>query len=128
MRLSEFEIETIKELAEKHFGEGTTVYLFGSRTDENKKGGDIDLFITNTDEKRLNIEAKVQFLAELKTKIGDRKIDVVFDNDFTTFKSHKYAKTIGETGQTDRSGSAVHDSQRTYEFCPGKNKNAFSSR
>ena len=75
MRLSEFEIETIKELAEKHFGEGTTVYLFGSRTDENKKGGDIDLFITIKDEKRLNIEAKVQFLAELKTKIGDRKID-----------------------------------------------------
>ena len=69
MRLSEFKKETIKELAEKHFGESTTVYLFGSRTDENKKGGDIDLFITNTDEKRLNIEAKVQFLAELKTKM-----------------------------------------------------------
>ena len=93
MRLSEFEIETIKELVEKHFGEGTTVYLFGSRTDENKKGGDIDLFITNTDEKRLNIEAKVQFLAELKTKIGDRKIDVVFDNDFTRQKENFY-KTI----------------------------------
>ncbi|PLB85643.1 DNA polymerase subunit beta [Dysgonamonadaceae bacterium] len=94
MRLSVFEIETIKELAEKHFGEGTTVYLFGSRTDENKKGGDIDLFITNTDEKRLNIEAKVQFLAELKTKIGDRKIDVVFDNDFTRQKENFYRSII----------------------------------
>lgn len=94
MRLSEFEIETIKELAEKHLGEGTTVYLFGSRTDENKKGGDIDLFITNKDEKRLNIEAKVQFLAELKTKIGDRKIDVVFDNDFTRQKENFYRSII----------------------------------
>jgi predicted nucleotidyltransferase len=94
MRLSEFEIETIKKLAEKHFGEGTTVYLFGSRTDENKKGGDIDLFITNKDEKRLNIEAKVQFLAELKTKIGDRKIDVVFDNDFTRQKENFYRSII----------------------------------
>lgn len=94
MRLSEFEIETIKELAEKRFGEGATVYLFGSRTDENKKGGDIDLFITNKDEKRLNIEAKVQFLAELKTKIGDRKIDVVFDNDFTRQKENFYRSII----------------------------------
>ena len=94
MRLSEFEIETIKELAEKHFGEGTTVYLFGSRTDENKKGGDIDLFITNKDERRLNIEAKVRFLAELKTKIGDRKIDVVFDNDFTRQKENFYRSII----------------------------------
>ncbi|WP_129594580.1 nucleotidyltransferase domain-containing protein [Seramator thermalis] len=94
MRLNEFEIETIKELAEKHFGEGTTVYLFGSRTDENKKGGDIDLFISNEDEKRLNIEAKVQFLAELKTKIGDRKIDVVFDNDFTRQKENFYRSII----------------------------------
>lgn len=94
MRLSEFEIGTIKKLAEKHFGEGTTVYLFGSRTDEDKKGGDIDLFITNKDKKRLNIEAKVRFLAELKTKIGDRKIDVVFDNDFTRQKENFYRSII----------------------------------
>ena len=94
MRLNEFQIEAITKLAQKHFGEGTTVYLFGSRTDENKKGGDIDLFISNEDEKRLNIEAKVQFLAELKTKIGDRKIDVVFDNDFTRQKENFYRTII----------------------------------
>jgi predicted nucleotidyltransferase len=90
MRLNEFQIEAINTLAKKHFGEGTTVYLFGSRTDENKKGGDIDLFITNQDKNRLHLEAKVQFLAELKTKIGDRKIDVVFDNDFTRQKENFY--------------------------------------
>ncbi|HNV63344.1 MAG: nucleotidyltransferase domain-containing protein [Bacteroidales bacterium] len=96
MRLNEFQIETINTLAKKHFGEGTTVYLFGSRTDENKKGGDIDLFITNKDEKKLNIEAKVRFLAELKAKIGDRKIDVVFDNAFTRQKENFYRTIIRE--------------------------------
>lgn len=90
MRLNEFQIEAINKLAKKHFGEEATVYLFGSRTDEDKKGGDIDLFITNKDEKRLNIEAKVRFLAEIKTKIGNRKIDVVFDNDFTRQKENFY--------------------------------------
>jgi len=80
MRLSESQIEIIKKLAKKYFGPMATVYLFGSRTDENKKGGDIDLFISNDDENILTIEAKVRFLAELKRNIGDRKIDVVFDN------------------------------------------------
>ncbi len=94
MRLNEFQIEVINKLARKHFGEGATVYLFGSRADEDKKGGDIDLFITNKEEKRLNSEAKVQFLAELKIKIGDRKIDVVFDNDFTRQKENFYRTII----------------------------------
>lgn len=80
MRLSESQIEIINKLAKKYFGQMATVYLFGSRTDENKKGGDIDLFISNDDENILTIEAKVRFLAELKRNIGDRKIDVVFDN------------------------------------------------
>ena len=80
MRLSESQIEIINKLAKKYFGPMATVYLFGSRTDENKKGGDIDLFISNDDENILTIEAKVRFLAELKRNIGDRKIDVVFDN------------------------------------------------
>lgn len=80
MRLSESQIEIIDHLAKKHFGAMTIVYLFGSRTDENKKGGDIDLFISNDNEDVLTLEAKVRFLAELKKNIGDRKIDVVFDN------------------------------------------------
>jgi predicted nucleotidyltransferase len=64
MRLNEFEIDTINKLAKKHFGDGTSVYLFGSRTDDRKKGGDIDLFIGNDNEEVLTLEAKVGFLAE----------------------------------------------------------------
>lgn len=90
MRLSPFEIEIINKIARKHFGQETTVWLFGSRTDDNKKGGDIDLFINNTNEAALTIEAKIHFLAELKTKIGDRKIDVVFDNANTRQKKNFY--------------------------------------
>jgi uncharacterized protein len=64
-------------LADKHFGKGTNVFLFGSRTDMQRRGGDIDWFIRN--ENVLTIEAKVSFLAELKLKIGEQKIDVVFE-------------------------------------------------
>ena len=90
MRLSRFHISTINKLAKKHFGQGTTVSLFGSRTDDNKKGGDIDLLIKNKDEAFLNLEAKVRFISELKMKIGDRKIDVVFDNATTRQKVNFY--------------------------------------
>ena len=88
MRLNEFQIQSINQLARKYFGTETTVFLFGSRTDDTKKGGDIDLLINNTYEKALTLEAKVRFLAALKTKIGDRKIDVVFDNTTTRQKKN----------------------------------------
>ena len=90
MRLNKFQIDLIKKLAVKHFGPETTVYLFGSRTDDNKKGGDIDLFVNSANEAALTLEAKIHFLAELKTKIGDRKIDVVFDNANTRKKKNFY--------------------------------------
>ena len=90
MRLTNFQIDTINELARKYFGQETIVYLFGSRTDDRKKGGDIDLFINNSNETELTVETKIHFLAELKRKIGDRKIDVVFDNAGTRQKKNFY--------------------------------------
>lgn len=90
MRLNKFQIDTITNLARKYFGNDSTVYLFGSRTNDDLRGGDIDLFIRNGNETGLTIEAKIHFLAELKAKIGDRKIDVVFDNANTRQRKNFY--------------------------------------
>jgi predicted nucleotidyltransferase len=90
MRLSEFQIEIINKLAKKHFGQDATVFLFGSRTDDCMKGGDIDLFVKNGNEITLTVEAKIHFLTELKAQIGERKIDVVFDNATTRQKKNFY--------------------------------------
>jgi predicted nucleotidyltransferase len=90
MRLSEFEITAINSIAKKHFGTGVRVFLFGSRVDTDKKGGDIDLFIKNNDDELLTLETKIQFLVELKSQIGDQKIDVVFDNEITRSKVDFY--------------------------------------
>lgn len=79
MRLTENQIAAINQTAKKHFGISAKVYLFGSRVDNNKKGGDIDLLINSDETGRLTFQNKIQFLIDLKARIGDRKIDVVFD-------------------------------------------------
>jgi len=80
MRLSEYEIESILSAASRHFGTNVQVFLFGSRTNNLKRGGDIDLFIRNPDSERLKIRAKIDFITELIQLIGEQKIDVVLDN------------------------------------------------
>jgi predicted nucleotidyltransferase len=90
MRLSQFEIETITTLVQKYFGEDAQVFLFGSKVDDNKKGGDIDVFVKNNDNNRLTLEAKINFLVDLKSIIGDQKIDLVFDNANTRLKTNFY--------------------------------------
>lgn len=49
------------------------VYLFGSRVDDNAKGGDIDLMVLS---KKINVMAKLQILASLHRQLGERRIDV----------------------------------------------------
>ncbi|WP_016778392.1 nucleotidyltransferase domain-containing protein [Anaerophaga thermohalophila] len=90
MRLTSHEIKAIKTITNKIFGGQATVSLFGSRVDDMKKGGDIDLLIKCPDKNKYTIENKVRFLAELKQEIGDQKIDVVFDNQITRQKKFFY--------------------------------------
>lgn len=78
MRLTENQINAIRSTAQLIFGDFVEVFLFGSRIEDDLKGGDIDLLI-HAEEKSMNIRNKALFLVALKKKIGDQKIDVVFD-------------------------------------------------
>ena len=78
MRISCREIAAIKELAKACFGAEAVVYLFGSRVDDGKRGGDIDLYIETDERDAVRVlDAKYDFLAKLKRRIGDQRIDVV---------------------------------------------------
>lgn len=79
MRLTHFEIEAIVNTFKEVFKEGD-IYLFGSRVDEHKKGGDIDLYIDAPYKDDL-MDKKIDFLVKLKAKIGEQKIDVVLSRD-----------------------------------------------
>lgn len=79
MRLTEFEFKSILESFKKYFSVGD-IYLFGSRVDDAQKGGDIDLYIDTNDSDNLT-EKKLQMLRDIKNKIGEQKIDVLFSTD-----------------------------------------------
>ncbi|WP_456402307.1 hypothetical protein [Persephonella sp.] len=53
VRLSEKQIENIKNAVREIFGGSAKAYLIRSRTDISKKGGDIDLLILVKDRKGL---------------------------------------------------------------------------
>ena len=79
MRLSSYQLKAIKETFFEVFERGE-IYIFGSRVKDSIKGGDIDLYLVVKDKKDL-FKKKIKFLAKLKRKIGEQKIDVVFNID-----------------------------------------------
>jgi len=81
MRLSNNEINEIKAVTHSVFGVDALVTLFGSRIDDSKRGGDIDLLIkcNDTISRAERYELKLKFLVQLKNRIGDQKIDVLID-------------------------------------------------
>lgn len=80
LRLTGFEVQSIKKWTLKYFGKWAQVRLFGSRIDSNAKGGDIDLYISD-----YNVadpyDAKIKFLISVQSEIGEQKIDVVIAKD-----------------------------------------------
>ena len=73
MRLKYSERDTIKRIV-KNIDPDSKVFLFGSRTDDGAKGGDIDLLIFT---KRKKLSDKLKLQVKLKEKLGDRKIDIL---------------------------------------------------
>jgi len=79
MRLSKEYIGVIKNYFKEFFKEGE-IYLFGSRIDDSKRGGDIDLYLVVKEHQNL-FEKKIKFLSRIKRELGEQKIDIVFNID-----------------------------------------------
>lgn len=79
MRLQKRIIDIIKQSLFDSFGD-VDIYLFGSRVDDDKKGGDIDIAV-DTDISRVEFRRnKAKFISNL-IRIGfDLKIDIVSYN------------------------------------------------
>lgn len=80
MRVTPEQLKVFDTFAHQYFGEDAGLWLFGSRVDDGKKGGDYDFLVetalSNADE---IIERKIALLAELQgtAQFEDEKIDIV---------------------------------------------------
>lgn len=96
MRLKDWEVRTIRETAAEVFGPNVRVYLFGSRTDDSVRGGDIDLYVESDDPLEHEAKLSARFEARLKRRLGDQKIDVVVWHPETkTAPIHERARATG---------------------------------
>lgn len=67
------------------------IYLFGSRADDTAKGGDIDLLVLS---KKINLMTKLEILAQLHRRLGERKIDIAVYPDAT----RPFPRMVMQTG------------------------------
>ena len=91
MRISEREKTAIVD-AVTAVDSNATVWLFGSRTDDEKKGGDIDIAVLS---KIIggNVMKQIEVRRLIYSKIGEQKIDIVVsDNGSDVF----FALTVEE--------------------------------
>lgn len=77
MRLTTVEVEAIRSCARRHFGEDCTVRLFGSRTDDTLRGGDIDLHIETETPEAARLDNELRFREDLIDRLGEPRIDVI---------------------------------------------------
>lgn len=77
MRLSAPASSTIRETVRSVLGPSATVRLFGSRVDDNGRGGDIDLLVESDSiiEQPALVAARIGALLQLA--LGDQRIDVL---------------------------------------------------
>lgn len=94
MRITSQQAETVRRLAHRYFGEDAAIWLFGSRADDGKKGGDYDFLVeTSLDQPDRIIEQKIALIAELQSSpsFDGEKIDLIVKRRNSRFEMPIYA-------------------------------------
>ena len=77
MRISHHARDCIRQATLEVAGPQARAMLFGSRTDDQKRGGDIDLLIELPEPVQDSLALSVRLAARIQRQIGLRKIDVL---------------------------------------------------
>lgn len=84
MRLSKQEISVIKSTIHSYIKD-CKIILFGSRVDDNKKGGDIDLLVQTKES--VGLQEKIEILTAMEYNGIERKVDLLFQTPLSEEKS-----------------------------------------
>ena len=90
MRLTPGDVQAIREEVAR-FDPTAEVVLFGSRTDDRARGGDIDLWVRST---RIGYEDRLRLKVRLEERLGDRHVDLTANRG----EYHPLAGVVTETG------------------------------
>lgn len=81
MRLTQSQADAIRKAVQEIYGNNSHLLLFGSRVDDTKRGGDIDLLISPDEESgNHTLMDKIELLGRLEKELGERKIDIVIES------------------------------------------------
>jgi predicted nucleotidyltransferase len=93
MRLTPDEQALIATASHAHFG--VPVRLFGSRLDDRKRGGDIDLYIESPDTAEVAFRKELAMTADIWQALGEQKIDIVVSDGMHFLPIHEHARREG---------------------------------
>ncbi|GAB4222667.1 MAG: hypothetical protein Kow009_14550 [Spirochaetales bacterium] len=94
MRISEPEKEAILRSIRRSFPGVRRILLFGSRTDDTKRGGDIDLLVETTENEQARYVHAAQAVADIQLSLGEQKIDLVVAYPEDTKEDRKDPRTV----------------------------------
>jgi predicted nucleotidyltransferase len=96
MRLSKRQQDSIRSVVAEVVGPRARVHLFGSRTDDAARGGDIDLLVVSDEPVTDPQRATLTLTARLQRRLGDQPIDVLLIDPETTMQPvHQEALRTG---------------------------------
>lgn len=77
MRLTPAQVQSIKQAAHAVLGEDARVILFGSRADDSRRGGDIDLLFETGQRVAQRSQTLNALYVALIRRLGERKLDIL---------------------------------------------------
>ena len=100
MRLSLDQVHAIVAAAQELAGADAQVSLFGSRVNDQLRGGDIDLLVECAHPVARPVWLAAQITARLQRSLGERKIDVLVVDPATELETvHRVARDEGVLSQ-----------------------------
>ncbi len=96
MRLTEEQTGIIRRTVREVLGDDARVWLFGSRMDDDKRGGDVDLYVESDDVIDMPALVIARLSARIQRGLHGRKVDIVLSApNLGRFPIHETAKYEG---------------------------------
>ncbi len=92
MRLTPEQADTIRQRVRRHMGAGARIWLFGSRADDTRRGGDVDLYVEP--EVPPPLVARLQCSSELADAL-DLHVDLVVQQPGQDLPIYRIARRQG---------------------------------